>query len=82
VLLKLDRTGRRFSGYELGDAAIERRGPSTIVLRMIGALLVLSTVGAVRHRQHRRPSRRKPEVRGWVGRAKPAHRQGSVRSTG
>jgi hypothetical protein len=44
VLLKLASTGRRFAGYYLGDARYRAAGPPPILLRLIGPLLVLSTV--------------------------------------
>jgi hypothetical protein len=45
VLLKLASTGRRFVGYYLGDARYRAAGPPPILLRLIGPLVVLSTVG-------------------------------------
>jgi hypothetical protein len=45
VLLKLASTGRRFAGYYLGDARYRAAGPPPILLRLIGPLVVLSTVG-------------------------------------
>ncbi|MGO8686125.1 MAG: hypothetical protein ACLQT7_02915 [Candidatus Dormibacteria bacterium] len=44
VLLKLASTGRRFAGYYLGDARYRAAGPPPILLRLIGPLLILSTV--------------------------------------
>ena len=44
VLLKLASTGRRFAGYYLGDPRYRAAGPPPILLRLIGPLLVLSTV--------------------------------------
>ncbi len=45
VLLKLASTGRRFAGYYLGDPRYREAGPPPIPLRLIGPLVVLSTVG-------------------------------------
>jgi hypothetical protein len=45
VLLKLASTGRRFVGYYLGDTRYRAAGPPPILLRLIGPLVVLSTVG-------------------------------------
>jgi hypothetical protein len=45
VMLKLASTGRRFAGYYLGDHRYRQAGPPPILLRLIGPLLVLSTVG-------------------------------------
>jgi hypothetical protein len=45
VALKLASTGRRFAGYYLGDPRYREAGPPPILLRLIGPLVVLSTVG-------------------------------------
>jgi hypothetical protein len=44
VLLKLASTGRRFAGYYLGDPRYRAAGPPPILLRLVGPLLVLSTI--------------------------------------
>jgi hypothetical protein len=44
VLLKMASTGYRFSRYYTGDAEYVRKGPPELALRLIGPLVVLSTV--------------------------------------
>ena len=44
VLLKMASTGYRFIRYYTGDAEYRRKGPPELILRLIGPLVVLSTV--------------------------------------
>jgi hypothetical protein len=44
VLLKMASTGYRFVRYYAGDSAYRAKGPPEIVLRLIGPIVVLSTV--------------------------------------
>ena len=47
VGLKLASTGRRFAGYYRGDRRFREAGPPPLVLRLIGPLVVLSTVAVL-----------------------------------
>ncbi|HUA47053.1 MAG TPA: hypothetical protein VMA77_17600 [Solirubrobacteraceae bacterium] len=45
VLLKLASTGYRFTRYYTGNPAYRRKGPPALILRLIGPMVVLSTLG-------------------------------------
>jgi hypothetical protein len=45
VLLKMASTGYRFMRYYMGDAAYVAKGPPELILRLLGPIVVLSTVG-------------------------------------
>jgi len=45
VLLKMASTGYRFMRYYTGNAAYTAKGPPELILRLIGPIVVLSTVG-------------------------------------
>jgi hypothetical protein len=45
VLLKMASTGYRFIRYYTGNAAYTAKGPPELILRLIGPIVVLSTVG-------------------------------------
>jgi hypothetical protein len=45
VLLKMASTGYRFVRYYTGNAEYRRKGPPQLILRVIGPIVVLSTVG-------------------------------------
>jgi hypothetical protein len=47
VLLKMASTGYRFVRYYTGDAAYVAKGPPELILRLIGPIVVLSTVGVL-----------------------------------
>ena len=47
ALLKLGSTGYRFARYYRGDAPYVRRGPPLILLRVIGPVVVVSTVAVL-----------------------------------
>ncbi|MGP0038697.1 MAG: hypothetical protein ACLP4R_29665 [Solirubrobacteraceae bacterium] len=47
VLLKMSSTGYRFVRYYTGNPAYRRKGPPALILRAIGPMLVLSTVGVL-----------------------------------
>ncbi len=51
VVLKMASTGYRFIRYYTGNAAYRGKGPPELILRLIGPIVVLSTVGSVRHRR-------------------------------
>jgi hypothetical protein len=44
VLLKMASTGYRFIRYYSGDVSYRRKGPPELILRLIGPIVVLSTV--------------------------------------
>src|ERR1700733_6641743 len=44
VLLKMGRTGYRFLRYYAGNPAYRRKGPPELILRLIGPIVVLSTI--------------------------------------
>jgi len=44
VLLKMASTGYRFIRYYAGDAAYRRKGPPELILRLIGPIIMISTV--------------------------------------
>ena len=45
VVLKMASTGYRFIRYYAGNAAYRRKGPPELILRLIGPIVVLTTVG-------------------------------------
>ncbi|HYB26418.1 MAG TPA: hypothetical protein VEF89_07390 [Solirubrobacteraceae bacterium] len=45
VLLKLASTGYKFTRYYTGNPAYRRQGPPALALRLIGPMVVLSTLG-------------------------------------
>jgi hypothetical protein len=45
VLLKMASTGYRFLRYYTGNAEYRRKGPPELILRLIGPIVMLSTVG-------------------------------------
>lgn len=47
VVLKLASTGRRFAGYYVGDPRFREAGPPPLVLRLVGPLVVLSTIAVL-----------------------------------
>lgn len=47
VLLKLASTGYRFARYYAGDPDYRRKGPPQIVLRVIGPVVVVTTIAVV-----------------------------------
>ena len=47
VLLKMSSTGYRFIRYYTGNPAYRRKGPPVLILRLIGPMVVLSTVGVL-----------------------------------
>lgn len=47
VALKMASTGYRFMRYYTGDAVYRRKGPPELILRAIGPIVVLSTVGVL-----------------------------------
>jgi hypothetical protein len=47
VLLKLSSTGYKFIRYYTGNPAYRRKGPPALILRALGPMVVLSTVGVL-----------------------------------
>jgi hypothetical protein len=47
VLLKIGSTGYRFGRYYLGSSAYGRKGPPPPVLRLLGPVVVASTLGVL-----------------------------------
>lgn len=45
VLLKMASTGYRFLRYYTGNAEYRRKGPPELILRVIGPIVIISTVG-------------------------------------
>jgi hypothetical protein len=47
VLLKLGSTGYRFVRYYTGSAAYVRKGPPALLLRLLGPVVILTSVGVI-----------------------------------
>jgi len=47
VLLKLASTGYRFVRYYTGSAAYVRKGPPTLLLRLLGPVVIITSVGVI-----------------------------------
>jgi hypothetical protein len=47
VLLKMSSVGYRFTRYYTGNAAYRRKGPPALVLRLLGPMVLLSTLGVL-----------------------------------
>ena len=54
VALKMASTGYRFLRYYTGNVAYRRKGPPELVLRLIGPIVVLSTVAVFAHCQRQK----------------------------